>query len=230
MGSLFNYYVYRHVRLDTNEVFYIGIGTKLKSFSCFNTEYYRAFSKKSRNAYWRNIANKTEYLVEILIESDDYEIIKEKEKEFIKLYGRKENKGTLSNLTDGGDGCIGIKQSLETIEKRVSKFRGIPKSKEMKEKLSKIHKGKIYNQEIINRFKISVLQYDLEGNFIKEYESLAKAFEETGTTTSQISRVCKNKRKKANGFIWRYKNGNNLMEIPNSAEYIFKCLEEYYSA
>jgi hypothetical protein len=26
------------------------------------------------------------------------------------------------------------------------------------------------------------------------------------------------------------KNGDNLLEIPNSAEYIFKCLEEYYSA
>jgi hypothetical protein len=26
------------------------------------------------------------------------------------------------------------------------------------------------------------------------------------------------------------KNGDNLLEIPNSAEYIFKCLEDYYSA
>jgi hypothetical protein len=26
------------------------------------------------------------------------------------------------------------------------------------------------------------------------------------------------------------KNGDNLLEIPNSADYIFKCLEEYYSA
>lgn len=205
MGSLFNYYVYRHVRLDTNEVFYIGIGTKLKSFSCFNTEYYRAFSKKSRNAYWRNIANKTEYLVEILIESDDYEIIKEKEKEFIKLYGRKENKGTLSNLTDGGDGCIGIKQSLETIEKRVSKFRGIPKSKEMKEKLSKIHKGKIYNQEIINRFKISVLQYDLEGNFIKEWEGIKVAAMYLGCDPTTITANLRGITKKGYGYIWKRK-------------------------
>ena len=28
-------YVYRHIRLDKNEPFYIGVGTKTPNFACF---------------------------------------------------------------------------------------------------------------------------------------------------------------------------------------------------
>ena len=89
--------VYRHIRLDTNEVFYIGIG---KSSS-------RAYSKKNRNLHWKNIINITNYDIQIIFEDLTWEQACEKEKEFIKIYGRKDLKnGTLCNLTDGGDGTI----------------------------------------------------------------------------------------------------------------------------
>jgi len=40
------YYLYRHIRLDKDEPFYIGIGTKANvKFKSFNSEYRRAFSK-----------------------------------------------------------------------------------------------------------------------------------------------------------------------------------------
>ena len=48
--------IYRHTRLDNNTVFYIGIGKEVK----------RAYSKKGRNNYWKNIVNLYEYEVEIL--------------------------------------------------------------------------------------------------------------------------------------------------------------------
>ena len=48
--------VYKHTRLDTNEIFYIGIGKTEK----------RAFSTYSRNKHWHNIVNKAGYTVEIL--------------------------------------------------------------------------------------------------------------------------------------------------------------------
>jgi hypothetical protein len=49
-----------------------------------------------------------------MLESDDYEFIKNKEVEFIKLYGRKDlNKGTLVNLTDSGEGSSGRKITNE---------------------------------------------------------------------------------------------------------------------
>lgn len=86
------YYLYRHIRLDKNEPFYVGIGKKKKNrnyYESYETEYERAFSK-FRPQHWKNINNKTEIIVEILYESNSLEEIRIKEIEFIKLYGRKD--------------------------------------------------------------------------------------------------------------------------------------------
>ena len=110
IASTGKHYLYRHIRLDKNEPFYIGIGTKnIKDFnSNLDSVVYRRAFKKTRNSLWDNIVNKTPYRVEIILESDDYEFIKEKEKEFIELYGRINCcSGILSNLTKGGDGSVG---------------------------------------------------------------------------------------------------------------------------
>ena len=42
-------YVYKHTRLDTNQVFYIGIGN--------DNSYKRAYNKYDRNYIWKNIIN-----------------------------------------------------------------------------------------------------------------------------------------------------------------------------
>ena len=71
--------VYRHIRLDKNEPFYIGITDNNK---------YRKSEKKGRNVIWKNIVNKTNYTIEILLDNLSYKEAIEKEIEFIKLYGR----------------------------------------------------------------------------------------------------------------------------------------------
>ena len=102
-----NYYLYRHIRLDTNEVFYIGIGTGK-----------RAYSKFSRNRYWKHIVNNTDYEVEIVIDNLHRLEAEAKEIEFIKMYGRKDLKeGTLCNLIDGGTGGLGLKHTEEAKSK-----------------------------------------------------------------------------------------------------------------
>jgi hypothetical protein len=96
-------YVYKHTRLDTNEVFYIGIGSDSEG------KYKRAYNKQFRNNHWKNIVNKTEYTVEIVIDNISWEEACAKEIELIKLYGRRDlNEGTLCNLTDGGEGIVGL--------------------------------------------------------------------------------------------------------------------------
>jgi len=98
------FYLYRHIRLDKNEVFYVGIGKKPKKYNGHRTEYKRAFTSHKRTKFWKQIVSKTEYRVEIMLESDNLDFIKEREIEFISLYGRKDQKkGTLVNLTDGGE-------------------------------------------------------------------------------------------------------------------------------
>lgn len=91
-------YLYTHTRLDKNEIFYIGISKS-------NVDYKRAYSIIDRNPIWIKIFNKTEYRVDILIESEDLSFIKNKEIELIAFYGRKDiGTGILSNMSRGGDG------------------------------------------------------------------------------------------------------------------------------
>lgn len=100
-----HYYLYQHTRLDTNEVFYIGIGKKQeKRIKGVKTEFERAYVRAKRSAFWKSIANKTEVKVEILLESNDLAYIKAKEIELIKKYGRRayDPEGTLVNFDEGG--------------------------------------------------------------------------------------------------------------------------------
>ena len=110
--------VYRHIRLDKNEPFYIGIGRNEK----------RAYQKgnKRRSKFWQSITCKTEYRVEILFNNVSWDFAKEKEKEFIALYGRIDKKtGCLCNMTDGGDGALGQLHSEKTRKQRAKSVSGI---------------------------------------------------------------------------------------------------------
>ena len=51
-----------------------------------------------------------------------------------------------------------------------------------------------------------VKQYDLDGNFIKEWESMKSAYLDLGVTITCISACCRGKTSNAGGFIWRYAN------------------------
>lgn len=96
-------YVYRHIRLDKNEPFYIGVGS-----DC-NGKYSRAYDRFGRSEFWNKIISKCDYEVEIMIDEIPFEYAKIKEIEFIALYGRKDlGTGTLVNMTIGGDGTSGL--------------------------------------------------------------------------------------------------------------------------
>jgi len=142
--------VYRHIRLDRNEPFYVGIGSTVK----------RAYEKNNRNEMWSKIVNKTDYEVEILFEDLSWEEACNKEREFISLYGRKDLKtGTLVNMTDGGDGKInfitpdatkskmskvrtGYKLPVKVKNKISNSLTGVCFSEDRKENISKGRKGK----------------------------------------------------------------------------------------
>ena len=120
--SVAPFYIYRHIRPDTNEVFYIGKGN---TFSKSHSN--RAYEKHRRNKWWQNIVSKNngEYKVEIIFECETELEVNTKEIEFIELYGRKDlGKGTLVNLTNGADGSIGVIVSKETRMKLSEKFIG----------------------------------------------------------------------------------------------------------
>ena len=161
------YFLYRHIRLDKNEVFYIGVGTKTNNPNKqnYNEIYRRAFLRAIRNPFWKNIVAKTKYKVEIICESNDYEEIENKEKEFIELYGRRELKnGTLVNMIDGGKGQKSVhlkKHSEETKKKMSLAAKGKKFSEEHKDKLrqaklnnpNRFWKGKKFSEEHKKRLR-----------------------------------------------------------------------------
>lgn len=139
---LMKYYLYRHIRDDKNVPFYIGIGSKPSRIRGYSDEYKRAIDKNGRNAYWKRIVEKTTYAVEILFESNSLDEIIAKEIEFIALYGRERNGGTLCNLTDGGQSGSGRLYS-EEYRKKCSDRMKTSFNPNKGKKLSETHRQRI---------------------------------------------------------------------------------------
>ena len=53
-----------------------------------------------------------------------------------------------------------------------------------------------------------VLQFDLKGNFIKEFESICQVRRELGISTGNVCMNLRGTRKYAGGFVWKYKKLN----------------------
>jgi hypothetical protein len=123
--------VYQHIRKDTNQIFYIGIGKTEK----------RAYEKDGRNLYWNRIVNFADYIVEIIHTNISWDEACVLEKYYIKKYGRRDiNTGILCNLTDGGDGANGYKHTEDSKNKmkgREPHNKGVLSSLEQRERISK---------------------------------------------------------------------------------------------
>ena len=148
-------YVYRHIRLDTNQPFYIGIGS--------DNTYYRANKKSQRNIHWKRVVAKTDYEVEIMLDDLTWEQACEKEKEFIKLYGRYNYGGILTNITEGGDGTLGhilTKESKEKLSNSIKEWHKTYKISDEERKRSSIrfkelNKNKEFVEKRTNALKNS---------------------------------------------------------------------------
>jgi hypothetical protein len=86
------FYIYEHIRLDTNQVFYVGKGSG-----------YRAKTTQRRNPYWQRIVAKAGgFNVRKIVENIDEELaflIEQERIDQLKRLGVK-----LTNLTGGGEG------------------------------------------------------------------------------------------------------------------------------
>ena len=94
----------------------------------------------------------------------------------------------------------GKTHTQESIEKIKESKLGSKHSEETKEKMRKSSK-RMYHPHFYGK---SILQFDLENNFIKEYSSIKEASDETGCLSSSIVNVCKGNRKHTKNFIFIY--------------------------
>jgi hypothetical protein len=218
-----NHYLYGHFRLDTNNFFYIGIGTKYNH----DKDYTRAKAKGSqRNSIWRGIVERCDYNVIILFESDDYNLIKQKEIELITKHGQIiKNNGLLCNLTNGGDGMLGVrnKELIKPVYvysksgKFYKEFEAISDcTKFLKTAKSTValstNKNFLIKGFIIKDYKVDfvdpilnikeklkkrlskkVHQYDKDMNFIKEWDSSSEVSRVLNISGGHIREICNKK-------------------------------------
>lgn len=73
------------------------------------------------------------------------------------------------------------------------------------ERVSEKLKDKSKSEEHKRNISKPILQYTLEGVFIREWDSATQAIKELNIQNSHISDCCKGKRNKCGGFIWKFK-------------------------
>lgn len=132
---------------------------------------------------------------------------------------------SVAKLKEGWSGDV--EKILENIRESVSgennPFYGRKHTEESKRKMVESHpypfKGKTYDEfygkerakkmrervsKSKDKYKKPVLQFDLDGNFIKEWGSQKEAIRETNI--KHILDVCKGRRNMAGGYKWKLKN------------------------
>ena len=135
------------------------------------------------------------------------------------------------NLTEGGNGgvpCEETRRKMSLSAKgRTPYNKGKHLSEEHKKKIGESNKGlqsgeknpfygkhhseetkrKISDNKINGKSSKKVLQFDLYGNFIREWPSTSEAQRSgCGYYSSGISLCCQGKQKTHKGFIWKYKD------------------------
>lgn len=214
------YVIYKATNIITNMV-YIGATTKSieerrkdqikKSKQGVTRKVYKAISTYGIEAFkWDQI--------DTALTIDE---LANKEKEYVLQYDSKENgynsdigggiqktvyqydilTGALvnkySNLTDASATVGLIKQHLSKVCLSVNKASN----------------GFYWTYDCVERFipqkdkrnKV-VHQYTLQGEFVKEFNSVAEASKYSGCNKTSIAKVCREERKTCGGFFWEYNN------------------------
>ncbi|MBO5143016.1 MAG: GIY-YIG nuclease family protein [Clostridia bacterium] len=101
------------------------------------------------------------------------------------------------------------KQKLSIANKgKPSAFKGCHHTKEAKEKLRQAHLGKS-NSQVIAKLaetnKKSIICFDKDMNYIKDFSSVISASKELNIASSNISRCLKKEEATAKGYKFRYK-------------------------
>jgi hypothetical protein len=156
--------------------------------------------KNKRCAWVRSLLNKNETPIMEIIDE-----VSTTEWAFWEQYWISQIKSwgfNLTNDTNGGDGTYGRIVTEQT-----------------KQKMSESKKGKTpKNLNLLIKSRVKpILQYNLNGEFIKEWESVNLAKDELNINNIEL--VVNGKRNSAGGYIWRYSDNelidNDINEIFN---------------
>jgi len=210
--------IYKLLDPDTKEVRYVGktVQTLKKRLSGHITR-----SKYNRSAHvscWIHslIQNGKKPIIELIEECENWV---KREQYYIAKFPN------LCNHSIGGEsGMLGYIPTQEHRDKIANKLKGKKRPDNVRKKISEGHKGKIISQKTrdklrkinlgkkedinirLKKAKSPVLQFNLDGSFVKEWGSLGLIQETTGFLKSNISSCCHGRLKTAYNYKWSFKN------------------------
>jgi group I intron endonuclease len=196
----------------TNEIRYIG-----KTKNSLTKRLYEHLTKRNLkpNTHKNNwikqlLSNKLKPIISLIELTDDKNWI---EREIYHIKTLKEKGIKLTNTTEGGDGALGTKQTIESKEKRrktmLSKYGsyGIKITEEQKKSISLAQTGRVKTIDEIekqaSKLRKNLIQLDLDENIIKIWDGVRKCSREIGVDYTTL-RYAINNQKPLNGFIWKY--------------------------
>jgi len=214
------YYIYAHLRKDTNNIFYIGKGSGN-----------RAYFENNRSLFWKRIVNKYGYNVKILKSNLTEEEAYNLETNFIS--SEKNNGNCEANFTLGGDGVRvekrwwneKISNSLKGIKRKTGKANKNFKDVISKEKLVELYPVKKQSTtQIAKMVGISIptvcqrlKEYDIQirpaGQHKKGikcindnniFDSIAEASRFYGIFRENIRKVLQGKYQQTNNLKFKY--------------------------
>ena len=213
-----NNIVYKVTNLETEEV-YVGITTK--SLEDRKKDHLKKSKEGKSYAFQNAIATygidvfKWEQ-IDTALTTDE---LAKKEKEYILEYNSKEDG---YNMSAGGDVKKSVYQYNILTGALVNKYSNLTDASATiglnKQDLSKVclsvnkaSKGFYWTYDYVERFipledkrKKKVQQYNIQDEFINEFESVSEASKETGCNKTGIAKVCRQERQHCGNFKWYY--------------------------
>ena len=188
------YYLYFHINPITKQIFYVGVGYNKRAyvFKWGRSKHYLNYIKKYGNP-----------LVQIIHSNINEDEAYNLEVEYIKFFGRKgiDPNGILVNKSSGG------KTSAKGNRQYITN--------EWKKKIGDSNRGKKKHnikglKSISDKNSKPIIQLDLNGNFIREFNSIKEASTLTTTSLREINNYLQNPKNKSN-FIWKYKENSKKL-------------------
>lgn len=195
------YVVYQHRRKDNNEVFYIGQGILKRAYEGI---------KNRRNSLWINTVKEANgFEVDILVDNLTKDESLKIEADYIKKYGTLKH-GTGKLVNERLNGTRGSESGYRHSEQKKKEIREKTKiAMEKNNSYSKVSNSlkKYFSNTDIRKnlkFNVKVNQYDLNGNFIKTWNSMLEAERELKIWATNISSACRGIYKSTGGYKWSY--------------------------
>jgi len=224
------FYVYIYYHPTTMVPFYVGKGYSDRSLVHLKeAKNWNGKMRKGKNAHKLNtiksiIDQGLEPLIVRTFHTNDETQAFAEEVRLIKLFGRADLfQGSLTNLTDGGEGLAGYKHSKEQKD-RMSASRtgpangmfGKTHTPEVRERMSKLRKGKpgtphteelkqsrIGNDNNAKRRK-TIYKMDLDGTIVESYPSFLNAVKMTSIPKATLHKNVKYGGLPIDGFFYQY--------------------------